>query len=173
MQFLLVHYRKILYKTIITLKKTLWVILNKSLSFTIQKIIPHFKNISIQSYLFIFLRECTFQFRKRYEINFIMSLFTVLASFSSVQSLSHVRLFVTPWTAAHQASLSITQSWSLLKLMSIESVMPSNHLILVIPFSSCLQSFPASGSFLMSQFFPSGGQIIGVSTSASVLPMNI
>ena len=53
--------------------------------------------------------------------------------FSSVQSLSHVRLFVTPWTAAHQASLSITNSWSLLKLMSIESVMPSNHLILCRP----------------------------------------
>ena len=50
--------------------------------------------------------------------------------FSSVQSLSHVRLFVTPWTAAHQASLSFTISLSLLKLMSIESVMPSNHLIL-------------------------------------------
>ena len=49
---------------------------------------------------------------------------------SSVQSLSHVRLFATPWTAAHQASLSITNFWSLLKLMSIESVMPSNHLIL-------------------------------------------
>ena len=49
--------------------------------------------------------------------------------FSSVQLLSHVRLFVTPWTAAHQASLSITNSQSLLKLMSIESVMPSNHLI--------------------------------------------
>ena len=55
--------------------------------------------------------------------------------FSSVQSLSFVRLFVTPWTAACQASLSITNSWSLLKLMSIESVMPSNHLILRI----CLQ----------------------------------
>ena len=50
--------------------------------------------------------------------------------FSSVQLLSHVRLFATPWTAAHQASLSITNSWSLLKPMSIESVMPSNHLIL-------------------------------------------
>ena len=50
--------------------------------------------------------------------------------FSSVQSLSHVWVFVSPWTAAHQASLSITNSWSLLKLMSIESVMPSNHLIL-------------------------------------------
>ena len=54
-------------------------------------------------------------------------------SVSSVQSLSHVRLFVTPWTAAHQASLSITNSQSLLKLMSIESVMPSNHLILCHP----------------------------------------
>ena len=69
------------------------------------------------------------------------------AAFSSVQSLSDVRLFVTPWTAARQASLSITNSQSLLKLMSIELVMPSNHLIPVVPFSSHLQSFPASGSF--------------------------
>ena len=53
--------------------------------------------------------------------------------FSSVQSLSHVRLFATPWIAAHQASLSITNSWSSLKLMSIESVMPSSHLILCRP----------------------------------------
>ena len=51
-----------------------------------------------------------------------------LLQFSSVQSLSHVLLFVTPWTAAHQASLSITNSWSLLKFMSIESMMPHNHL---------------------------------------------
>ena len=57
-----------------------------------------------------------------------------MGQFSSVHSLSHVRLFVTPWTAAHQASLSITNSWSLLKLMSIESVMLSNHLILCHPF---------------------------------------
>ena len=91
----------------------------------------------------------------------------------SVQLLSHARLFVTPWTAPHQASLSITNSRSLLKLISIESVMPSNHLILVIPFSSHLQSFPASGSFPMNQFFTSGGQIIGVSDSALVLPTNI
>ena len=53
--------------------------------------------------------------------------------FSSVQSLSHVQLFATPWTAAHQASPSITNSQSLLKFMSIESVMPSNHLILCCP----------------------------------------
>ena len=53
--------------------------------------------------------------------------------FSSVQSLSHVRLFATPWIGAHQASLSITNSWSSLKLMSIESMMPSSHLILCRP----------------------------------------
>ena len=77
----------------------------------------------------------------------------------------------TPWIAARQAPLSFTNFRSLLKLMSIESVMPSNHLILCRPFSSCLQSFPASGSFPMSQFFASGGQSTGA--SASVLPMNI
>ena len=93
--------------------------------------------------------------------------------FSSVQSLSHVQIFVTPWTAAHQASLSITNSQSLLRLMSIEWVMPSNHLILSRPFSSHFQSFPASTTFLMSHFFASGGQSIGASVLASVLPMNI
>ena len=75
-----------------------------------------------------------------------------------VQSLSHVRLSATPWTAARQASLSFTTSWNLLKLMSTGSVMPSNHLISVASFSSHLQSFPASGSFPMSQLFTSGGQ---------------
>ena len=88
----------------------------------------------------------------------------------SVQLLSCGWFFVTPWTAACQASLSITNSQSLLKRMSIEAVMPSNHLILCCPFSCCLQSFPASGSFPMSQFFAYGGQSIGA--SASVLPMN-
>ena len=88
-----------------------------------------------------------------------------------VHLLSHVRLFATPWTAARQASLSFNISWSLLRLMSIESVMPSNHLMLFLPFSSCLQSFPASGSFLMNQLFVSGGQ--SIRASASVLPMNI
>ena len=62
--------------------------------------------------------------------------------FSSVQSLSHVRVFVSPWSAAHQASLSITNSWSLLKLMSIESVMPSNHLILRHPLLLSPSIFP-------------------------------
>ena len=93
--------------------------------------------------------------------------------FSSVQLLSCVQLLVTPWTAVCQASLSFTISQSLLKFMSIELVMPSNHLVVYWPFSSCLQSFPASGSLPMHQFFVSGGQSIGVSASASVLPMNI
>ena len=96
-----------------------------------------------------------------------------LSVISSLQWLSRVWLFATPWTAARQASPSITNSRSLLKLLSIESVMPSNHLILCCPLSSCLQSFPASGSFPMSQFFTSGSQSTGASSSTSVLPMNI
>ena len=87
--------------------------------------------------------------------------------FSSVESLSCARLFATPWTVARQASISVTNYRSLLKLMSIESVMPSNHLILcrtlLLP-----SIFPASGSFLMSRLFASGGQSTGASASASV-----
>ena len=93
-------------------------------------------------------------------------------SLGSVQSLSCVQLFATPWTATRQASLSITNSQSLPKLMSIESVMPTISSS-AAPFSFCLRSFPESGSFPMSQFFASGGQNIGVSASASVLPLNI
>ena len=87
--------------------------------------------------------------------------------FSSVQLLSRVRLFATPWIAARHASLSITNSRSSLRLTSIESVMPSSHLI---PFSSCPQSLPASESFPMSQLFAWGGQRTGVSASVSFLP---
>ena len=90
-------------------------------------------------------------------------------TFSSVQLLSHVRLFATPWTAPCQASLSITNSQSLLKLMSIELVMPSSHLILCRPLLLPPSIFPS----IKSQFFASGGQRIGISVSASVLPMNI
>ena len=92
--------------------------------------------------------------------------------FSSVLSLSHVQLFATPWTTAYQASLA----------SSTPGVYPNScplsqwcHLTMsssVVPFSSCPQSLPVSGSFLMSQLFPSGGQNMGVSVSASVLPMN-
>ena len=104
---------------------------------------------------------------------FISTIFLDSIYMHSVQSLSHVRLFVTPWTAARQASLPITNSKNLFKLMSIESVMPSNISSSVSPFSSCLQSLPASGSFQMSQLFASGGQSIGFSASVSVLPMYI
>ena len=92
--------------------------------------------------------------------------------FSSVQSLSGVRLFATPWTAAHQASLSVTNSWSLLKLMSIESVMQSDHLILCHPLVLLPSIFPSIRVF-SNEFFASGGQSIGASVSASVLPINI
>ena len=84
--------------------------------------------------------------------------------FSSVQSLSHVQLFTTPWVAARQASLSIT------RLASIESVMPSSLLILFVPFFSCPQFLPASESFPMSQLFAWSGQSTGVSALASFLP---
>ena len=79
--------------------------------------------------------------------------------FSSVQSLSHVRLFVTPWTTAHQASLSITNSRSLLKLMSIRWVMPSSHLILCHP-------------LLLLPLIPPSIRVFSVSASTSVFPMN-
>ena len=92
--------------------------------------------------------------------------------FSSFQSLSRVRLFVTQWIAARQASLSITNSQNLLKLMSIESVMPSSHLILCHPLLLLPAIPPSVRYFPMSQLFASGGQSIGVSASASVLPMN-
>ena len=78
-----------------------------------------------------------------------------------------------PWTEACQDYLSITNFQSLLKLMSIEAVIPSNLSSSVIPFSSCLQSFPASRTFQMSQLFTSGSQSIGISASTSVLPTNI
>ena len=84
-----------------------------------------------------------------------------------------ISLFATPWTTARQASLSITNSQILLKLMSIESVMPSNHLILCHPLLLPPSVFPSSRVFPRSQFFASGGQSIGVLASASILPMNI
>ena len=93
--------------------------------------------------------------------------------FSSVQSLSQVQLFAIPWIAAHQAFLSITNSQSLLILMSMSWWCHPTISSSVVPFSSRLQSFPASGSFPVSRLFPSGGQSIGVSASASLLPMNI
>ena len=91
----------------------------------------------------------------------------------SVQSLSRVWLFVTSWTTARQASLSITNSWSSPKPCPLNWWWHPTISSSAVPFSSCPQSFSASGSFQMSQLFTSAGQNIGVSASASVLPMNI
>ena len=82
--------------------------------------------------------------------NFLCGCNAFLCPFIVVQLPSCVRLFATPWSAAHQASSSFTFSQSLLKLLSIKSVMPSNHLILCLPLPSCPQSFPASRSFPVS-----------------------
>ena len=87
-----------------------------------------------------------------------------------VPSLSRVQLFVTPWTAAHQASLSFTISWSLLKLISTESMMPSNHLILLPP-SPLAVNLSQHQVFSMGRLLTSGDQCIG--PSASALSMNI
>ena len=93
---------------------------------------------------------------------------------NSVQfSLSCVRLFATPWTAAQQASLSITNSQSLLKLMSLDSVMPSNHLILCHPLLLPPSICPSIRALSDESILHIGGQSIGVSASASFLPMNI
>ena len=93
--------------------------------------------------------------------------------FSWAQLPSRVQLFVIPWTVVHWVSFSITNSRSLLKLTSIKSAMPSNHLILCCPSLLLPYIFPSIRVFLMSQFFTSGGQGVGVSASAWVLPLNI
>ena len=95
-----------------------------------------------------------------------------MVQFSSVQLLSCVQLFGTPWTAARQASLSITNSWSSPTPCPLSWLCHPTFSFPVVPFSSCPQSFQASGSFQMSQLFSAGGQSIGVLASTSVLPMN-
>ena len=93
--------------------------------------------------------------------------------FSSLQLLRRVWLFVTPWTATHKPSLSSSAPGVYSNSCPLSRWCYPTISCSVVPFSSCFQSFPASGSFQMSQFFASGGQSIGVSASASVLPMNI
>ena len=112
--------------------------------------------VAVQSltHIWLFATPCNLPGSSVYEISQVW--------FSSIHLLSHIRLFMTPWTAACQASLFITNSQNLLKLMSIVSVMPSNHLIVCHPLLSCLQSFPTSASFPMSQFFTADGQRIGI-----------
>ena len=101
----------------------------------------------------------------------VSSLFTQNYDFSSVQSLSRVPLFATPWITARQASLSITPRVYPNSCPLCQWCHPTISSS-VVPFSSGLQSFPATGSLPMSQFFASGGQSIAVWASASVLPMN-
>ena len=97
-----------------------------------------------------------------------------MLSTAVAQSLSRVLLFMTPWTAARQATLSSTISQSLLRLMCIESVMLFNHLVLCLPPSPfALHLSQHQGLSLICWLFASGGQSIGASASASVLPMNI
>ena len=98
--------------------------------------------------------------------------YILLFQFSSVQSRSRVRLFATPWTAARQPSLSITNSQSHPNLCPLSLWCHPTISSSVVPFSSCPQSFWASGSSPVSQLFTSGGQNTGVSASTSVLPMN-
>ena len=97
---------------------------------------------------------------------------SVLCLVVAVKLPSHVHLFVAPWTAACQASLSLTVSQSLPKFISNELVMPSNHLILCHPFL-LLSVFPTIRVFPVSQLFTSGGQSTGASASASVFPKSL
>ena len=107
---------------------------------------------------------------RRWQLNDILN---YIFRFGSVQSLSRVQLFATPWIAARQASLSIANFWSSPKLVCIESVMPSGRLILCHPLLLLPPIPPSIRVFPVSQLFAWGGQSIGVSASVSVLPMNI
>ena len=98
---------------------------------------------------------------------------TLKKEFALIQLLSHVQLFATPWTAACQSSLSFTSPGTCSNSCPSSQWCHPTISSSAIPFSSCLQSFPASGSFPVSQFFTSGGQSIWASASASVLPVNI
>ena len=136
------------------------ILIEKSLCFSVKEVLVHFLvyvHIAFKNskWVFIFLK-----------------FFSTFMRISSVQSLSRVWLFATPWTTAHQASLFITYSWSPPKSMSIVSVMSSNHLILCHPLFLLPSIFPSIRVFQMSQLFASVCQSIGVSPSTSVPPMN-
>ena len=114
----------------------------------------------------------TEEFRDFNNLPEVTSRTKICNQFSSVQSLSRVWLFATPWITARQTSLSITNSRSSLNSCPSSRWCHPAISSSVIPFSSCPQSLPASGSFPVSQLFAWGGQSIGVSALASVLPMN-
>ena len=124
-------------------------------------------------------KEAVFNFSMNFSPAMLCSSFSygffleAIWGISLVQLLSYVQIFATPWTIPHQASLSITNSGACSNSHPSSRWCHPTISSSVIPFSSCLQSFPASGSFPRSQFFASGGQSIGVSASASILPMNI
>ena len=136
--------------------------------------------------IFVVYKCCTkahgpkFLFPAQLKAHFKMLFFLCLRKRPRISSLSHSAQFshsvvfdsATPWTAACQASLSITNSQSPPKPMSIESVLPSNHLILCRPLHLLPSIFPSIRVFTVSQLFTSGGHSIGVSASTSVLPMN-
>ena len=112
-------------------------------------------------------------FSNKYSRIIFLLAFWLKMTFSSVQSLSHVWLFATPWPAICQASLPFTNSQSLLKLMSIESVMPSNHLILCCPLLLLPSIFPSIRVFSSESALRIRWPKYWVSASASALPMNI
>ena len=120
-------------------------------------------------------RASAFGVQKSYEVHCHNISRQALAQFLIVvvQSPSRVQLFLTSWTAACQASLSLTTSQSLLKLMSIEWMTPSNHVILYNFLFLLPSIFLAAGAFSLSQLFTSGSQSTGAWASASVLPMSI
>ena len=121
------------------------------------------------SFLFCNIYSQFYEFPSKHCLTQILMsyVFIFLSSFTQLCS-----LFATPWTAACQASLSITNSGVYPNSCPLSRWCHPTMSSSVVPFFSCLQSLPASGSFQMSQFFTSGGQSIGVSASTSVLPMN-
>ena len=117
---------------------------------------------------------CIFLIKIFFVLSFVLLSFTrIYLGFVAVQYLSHVWLFVTPWTAACQASLSFTIPWVCSVSCSLSQWCHPTISSSVVSFSSCPQSFPASGSFPVSRLLASGGQSIGASDSASVFPVNI
>ena len=128
------------------------------------------KQLNYRLIFFLYLPIKYLFFSELFQFRIFFSLSCV---FSSVQSLSHVQLFATPWTAELQASLSITNSQSLLKLIFTGSVMPYNHLILCLPLLLRPSIFPSIGVFSNESILRIRWPKYSSFSSASVLPMNI
>ena len=130
---------------------------------------PQFSPASFPSYRKLTSNVCVFWLCAIFEYISNLQCGVTFSGSIAVQSLGHVRLFVTPLTAACQAPLSFTISQSLLKLVSIKSVIPSKHLILLSPSLPAFSLSQHQGLFPISHFFASGGQSIRVSASAPVI----